>query len=93
MKVTEISKKIERSKSTTTTLVNKLANSGYVEKINSDLDKRSVDVFLTKKGEEVKDIISDISQEVLSIVYKGVSDDEKESALTVLEKIVINLKK
>lgn len=92
MKVTEIAKKIDRTKSTTTILINKLEKSGYVKKINSDSDKRSIDVVLTDKGKEIKDIFLKISNKLLSKVYKDIPEKNRGIIISSLEKILENIK-
>jgi DNA-binding MarR family transcriptional regulator len=47
----EVAEKINRDRSTVTSLVSKLENLGYVRKRENDIDKRSSFLSLTKKGE------------------------------------------
>lgn len=86
----EIADKIGRDKSTVTVLVNKLIDQGYIEKTRDIEDNRVVFVSLTEKGRELKPMFDSISKDLLSIVYKGVSEDEKEELLTILRKIKNN---
>ena len=87
----DISKKINRDKSTITALVNKLVKFGYVEKVKNLEDSRSIIISLTKKGWELKPIFDYISQKLLSTVYEGFSEKQKLEVIDALEKINTNI--
>ncbi|AGK99440.1 MarR family winged helix-turn-helix transcriptional regulator [Clostridium pasteurianum] len=86
----ELAEKIDKDKSTVTALVDKLIKQGYVEKTRDIEDNRVVFVTLTEKGKELKPMFNAISQELLSIVYKDISQNEKEDLLKTLTKIKNN---
>ena len=86
----ELAKKIDKDKSTVTALVDKLIKQGYVEKTRDAQDSRVVFVTLTEKGKELKPMFDSISDKLISIVYKNVSEKEKEDLLTTLTKIKNN---
>ena len=87
MKVMEIAKKIGRSKSTVTELVNKLESLGYVNKSNCCVDGRCIYVELTDKGRAVKKDFDIISKRLIGTAYKGFTDEEKEILVSGLEKM------
>jgi len=87
----DISKKINRDKSTITSLVNKLVKLGYVEKVKNAEDSRVTIVVLTKKGWELETVFNDISQILLSKVYTNFTLKDKEEAISSLEMIKQNL--
>jgi DNA-binding MarR family transcriptional regulator len=84
----ELAKRIDRAKSTVTTLVNKLVTSGYVVKQNDPNDHRITYISLTKKGKALKPEIEEISRRLLENTYKSLSDQEKEAVVHGLEKIL-----
>lgn len=86
----EIAEKIEKDKSTVTALVNKLIKQGYVEKTKDTLDNRVVFVTLTEKGKSLEPMFNKISEELISKVYEGISENEKEELLKTLIKIKNN---
>ena len=86
----EIAEKIGRDKSTVTALVDKLVRLGYVTKERDTEDTRVVYVTLTQKGLELKPIFEAISQELLKTFYDGVSEQEKEELVRILNKIYSN---
>jgi len=86
----ELADKIGRDKSTITALVDKLIKHGYVEKTRDISDNRVVFVTLTEKGKELKPMFETISQDLLSRVYKDISENEKEELIKTLKKIKKN---
>jgi DNA-binding MarR family transcriptional regulator len=83
----ELADKIGRDKSTVTALVDKLIKHGYAEKTRDIEDNRVVFVTLTEKGKELKPMFEKISQDLLSKVYKDISQNEKEELIKTLKKI------
>ena len=86
----ELADKIGRDKSTITALVDKLIKQGYVEKARDIEDNRVVFVTLTEKGKELKPMFEKISQDLLSRVYTGISQNEREELIKTLKKIKNN---
>jgi DNA-binding MarR family transcriptional regulator len=86
----DISEKIERDKSTVTTLVDKLVNLGYVTKQKDLKDSRIILVSLTDKGKQLKSDFEEISKELMATVYKGIKEEEKEQLIKTLKKIKNN---
>lgn len=83
----EIAEKIGRDKSTVTALVDKLVRLGYVKKERDTEDTRVVYVTLTNKGNDLQPVFETVSNDVLRVFYKNVSEDEKEELLRILSKI------
>jgi DNA-binding MarR family transcriptional regulator len=86
----EIAQIINRDKSTVTALVNKLASLGYLEKRQDDYDSRVTLVKLTEKGKSLENDFMDISKSLVSRVYDGFSDLEKEILVKLLARIKNN---
>ena len=91
--MTDISNNIQKDRSTVTALVNKLIKLGYVSSKKDSKDSRVTIVFLTEKGEEFKEVFKEVSQELNTLLYKGISETEKEEFLNILEKMYKNFKK
>jgi DNA-binding MarR family transcriptional regulator len=87
----QIARIIDRDKSTVTTLVNKLAGLGYLEKRKDDSDSRVSLIRLTEKGKSLQTDFIDISEDLISRVYDGFSDLEKEILMKLLARIKENL--
>lgn len=91
LSMNELAAIIEKDKSTVTALVNKLVRLGYVERIKSDADSRVIFITLTKKSKALWPIFERISATLLSTIYKGFSDSDKESLIKLLSKVDSNL--
>lgn len=92
MTMSELSKKINRNKSTTTVLVRKLEKEGFTIIANDESDKRTKYVFLSEKGKEYNNATLEISKSLISTFYKGFSQEEKELFIGYLERIEKNFK-
>lgn len=90
MTMGELSKSINRDKSTTTVLVRKLEKEGLVRSEADSADKRSRILSLTEKGAEYTELTASISRELLSTFYKGFSEEEKKGFVGFLERIERN---
>lgn len=83
----EIAEKINRTKPTVTVLVNKLEKLGYIKRCVSEKDSRYTYITLTQRGEDFKPIFEKISEELNSMLYKNLSDEESTILENILEKI------
>lgn len=88
--MTEIAEKINRDRSTVTTLVKKLNTIGFTATKKNERDQRSNFVFLTSKGRELEKGFKEISERLYSIQFEGVSEEEKEVFRSVLLKVYNN---
>ncbi|MFZ5969897.1 MAG: MarR family winged helix-turn-helix transcriptional regulator [Bacillota bacterium] len=86
----DIANRIEKDKSTVTALVDKLIDIGYVKKEKDPSDNRVILVVLTEEGKKFQSDFEEISDALLSTVYKGFSEDEKEALINHLTRIKEN---
>ncbi len=86
----EMATRIHRDKSTVTTLVDKLAALGYVEKAKSVSDARVTHVRLTEEGQDLKPVFDEISHELLHTVYEGFSPEERYMLVRLLQRMIDN---
>lgn len=91
--MSEIAKKIHRTKPTVTVLVEKLEKSGYVQRIKSDTDARFTMVSLTEKGFSLQPTFEAISQRLNALAYSGLRDEEAMLLEILLEKAIVNFEK
>lgn len=87
MSMKDLAKKINRDKSTTTVLVRKLENDGFIQTESDEIDKRSKIISLTIKGKEYNQKTSVISKELLSTFYNGFTEAEKKQFFDFLKRI------
>lgn len=86
----EITKKINRDKSTTTALIKKLIALGYVEEYKSADDCRVKIIKLTPKGMSFTAATSEISKDLQERGLKGLSEDDAKLLCTLLHKVESN---
>lgn len=89
----EIAQKINRDKSTATVLIRRLIDEGLVEETSSPDDNRIKLISLTDKGKKLNDTTSGISKSLLEVCYRGFSDEEKSTLLSLLLKMNANVEK
>lgn len=87
--VCDIAAKMHRTKSTISFLVDKLVVAGYVEKKPNPKDSRALQILLTQKGEALRGVFDEISDDVAGIVTQALGTEklaEIEAAMrTVIE--------
>ena len=87
----EIAAFIRKDKSTVTALVAKLEKLGFVTRMRSEEDKRSVYVVLTPKAWELEPIFRAISSELETRVFAGIDQTTLQEVCDALEKMIENL--
>ena len=90
LSLTELSKIIDKKKSSTTELVDKLIRLGYVEKISADKDQRVKLIQLTPKSLALKGKFAKLTQALMAKTYEGVTETEKQEVVRILSKILKN---
>lgn len=84
----EIAQLIDRDKSTVTTLVKKLTALGYTEsERDTIIDNRVTRVRLTAKGKALKPAFNEISSSLMSRVYAGFSELDKDIIIKLLSRV------
>ncbi|MBQ1198353.1 MAG: transcriptional regulator [Spirochaetaceae bacterium] len=86
----EITRIIDKDKSTTTVLIEKLRKLGYVQKEKATGDTRFCLISLTEKGKSYTKQMEQISKILTEKFYAGFSEDEKKTVFTLLKKIQSN---
>ncbi len=90
LSLTELSKIIDKKKSSTTELVDKLIRLGYVEKTLDPNDSRIKQVRLTKKSMALKGKFAKFSENLTKKTFNGISEKERLASIATLEKILKN---
>jgi MarR family transcriptional regulator, organic hydroperoxide resistance regulator len=83
----DIAQKIDRDKSTVTSLVKKLGELGYVKTSTSLSDSRVTMVRLTPRGLALEGDFNEISTLLQNRIYEGFTDLEKEILVRLLMRI------
>lgn len=91
MSMTDLAAKIGKKKNTVTALVDKLVRGGYVNKSTDINDHRIHIITLTRKAKNLEKDFQKISEELLSMTYRGFSEKEKIDVMNYLDRISGNL--
>lgn len=89
--IQELSKKTSLEKSTLTRMLERLENSGHIQRIPSTDDRRKTIVKLISKNEKLKDAYKKVSKDMLDLFYKGFTEDEIDTFEAYLERIYQNI--
>ncbi len=89
----EIAERINRDKSTTTVLIRRLVEEGLVEETSSPDDNRIKLISLTEKGRRMNSMTGEISKSLLDVCYRGFTEEEKSTLLSLLLKMNSNVER
>lgn len=91
--MSELSKKINKDKSTTTALCKKLEDMGFIERNQCSVDKRQTYIRLSEKGRSYEKNLERISQELIQTALNGFSNSEEKEIIELLSRIKNNFQK
>lgn len=89
---TEICDVLNIEKSTTAKAVKYLLSKGYIYKKQIAHDKRYSSLYLTEKGQSASEAVEAVFSEILGVFSKNIPDDAIEQTITVLKKVIANLR-
>jgi MarR family transcriptional regulator, organic hydroperoxide resistance regulator len=90
--INDLAKETALSKSSLTTMLERLEKSGHIVRKPSEIDKRNTIVCLTEKSSELRKDYQKISDDMVELFYNGFTDDEISEFEISLKKILKNLK-
>jgi DNA-binding MarR family transcriptional regulator len=83
----DLAKKLKISKPSVTAAVEKLTALGYADKIQSDEDRRSFHLHLTRKGEQLVALHDRVHRTIANMIEKSLTGDEIEDMIRLLSKV------
>ncbi|HEX2919679.1 MAG TPA: MarR family winged helix-turn-helix transcriptional regulator [Bacteroidales bacterium] len=89
--INDLARETSLSKSTLTTMLERLEKSGHIIRKQSEDDKRVVIVCLTEKSSSLRTDYQKISTDMTDLFYEGFSDDEITQFESSLKTILRNL--
>lgn len=84
----ELSRRIDRDKSTVTALVKKLQNHGLVERAADPADGRVSIVHPTRQALALRPDFDEISEQLITTAYRDFDEQEREALVRSLEKML-----
>jgi DNA-binding MarR family transcriptional regulator len=84
----EIAKALKLSKPSVTVIVDKLASKGYIQKFQSDEDRRSFHVHLSAKGKKLVKMHGETHNKILDMLQNNLDSKDLKKLVTILNKVV-----
>ena len=84
----EIAKALKLSKPSVTAIVDKLASKGYIEKFQSDEDRRSFHVHLSAKGKNLVKMHGETHNKIVDMLQNNLDSKDLKKLVTILNKVV-----
>ena len=84
----EIAKALKLSKPSVTAIVDKLASKGYIEKFQSDEDRRSFHVHLSTKGKNLVKMHAQTHNKIVDMLQDNLDSRDLKNLVTILNKVV-----
>jgi DNA-binding MarR family transcriptional regulator len=91
--MSELAKRTSLGKSTLTSMLDRLEDSGYIRRVRSTEDRRVVSVRRTMKDESFRRAFLQLSAEMTDEWYRGFTKSERAQFETFLRRILANLEK
>jgi DNA-binding MarR family transcriptional regulator len=90
--LSELARKLNITKPSVSAMIDKLEENGYVERIKSDVDRRSAHIHLTNKGISAGQLHDRLHQNIAQRLTKFLTDSEKEIMLVLFNKAIQSFK-
>ncbi len=87
----ELSRRVRTTEPTTVSALRLLARNGLIERVRNTQDRRTINIFLTPKGRELKDTLLPGVLELNRIATDGLSREEVHDAFRLLNKMQQNV--
>ncbi|KQY94682.1 MarR family transcriptional regulator [Paenibacillus sp. Root52] len=87
----ELAEAIDRDQTTVVRMIHSLERKGMVRRIVNDQDKRSHHLYLSPKGEEVKQRLLLTVKDAHNYVTRGLEPEELDQLKVILEKLYTNV--
>jgi DNA-binding MarR family transcriptional regulator len=84
----EIAKALNLSKPSVTAIVDKLESKGYIEKFQSDEDRRSFHVHLSTKGKNLVKLHGETHNKIVDMLQNNLDSKDLKNLVTILNKVV-----
>lgn len=87
----ELSQRVGMMEPTTVTAVSSMERRGFVRRVRNPHDRRKVNIFLTDRGRELRDILLPCAAELEETALRGISAADAELTTATLLKVMENI--
>jgi DNA-binding MarR family transcriptional regulator len=91
--ISELAKRTLLSKSTLTSMIDRLGEAGYVVRVRSKKDRRTILIKRTEKDKLLEKKYIQVSNEMIDLFYRGFTTEEIDTLEDYLKRILTNLTK
>ncbi len=91
--ISELARRTMLSKSTLTSMLDRLEKAGYLTRIRSREDRRIILIKRTEKDKNLETIYAQVSDEMANLFYDGFASAEIDNFENYLKRILANLAK
>jgi DNA-binding MarR family transcriptional regulator len=91
--ISELARKTMLSKSTLTSMLDRLEKAGYIVRVQSKKDRRIIKIKRTEKDKKLETIYTQVSDEMTKLFYSGFAPTEIDDFENYLKRILDNLVK
>lgn len=91
--ITELARKTLLSKSTLTSMLDRLENAGFIIRVPSKKDRRTILIKRTEKDKRLESKYVQVSDEMIKLFYNGFTSEEIDAFEECLKRILANLTK
>ncbi|MFX1282001.1 MAG: MarR family winged helix-turn-helix transcriptional regulator [Promethearchaeota archaeon] len=91
LSIVELGKKTALSKSTLTSMLDRLEESDHLKRVPSEDDRRKILIFLTEKNKKLQSKYIAVSREMTDLYYMGFSVEETDQFELYLQRLLNNL--
>lgn len=89
--ISELVRQTALGKTTLTSMLTRLEQSGYILRNVDEKDKRNIIITLTEKSKSLEDRYETVSKEMISLFYQGLSETQIDEFENSLKYILSNL--
>lgn len=86
----EILLQMDTDKATLSGVLSRLERDSYIERVKNDQDRRIQNIYVSSGSEKLCNEVSIIEKACISDLVKGISSEEAESFLNILDKFIMN---
>lgn len=91
--IQELARKTSLGKSTLTSMLDRLEESGHVRRTPSEDDRRTIIITLTESDKKLRGVYNKVSDEMTELFYRGLSARDVDVFEQNLERVLGNLEK
>jgi DNA-binding MarR family transcriptional regulator len=86
--LSELTEKLKITKASTSVMLDRLEEHGFIQKVKSDNDRRSAHVHLTEKGDKAAHLHTDVHKQFATVLTKELTDSERDILIVLLNKAI-----